>query len=138
MISGVFQLETKRLIYKVLGVGAGLAFVVFGFQERSHVSRLRSTGKIAVVEPIAGYTEHKSRGNTTYTAEFHFTTEKGTKIVKKQSFPEELLPDFSAQQPVKVLYNPNNESDFIFERERASWFLVLAGLGLAAAALLFV
>lgn len=131
-------METKRIIYKVLGVCAGLAFIIFGFKERSHISRLHAIGKVAVVEPIAGYTEHKSRGNSTYTAEFHFTTEKGTKIVKKQSFPEELLPDFNAQQPVKVLYNPNNESDFIFERQQASWFLILGGLALAAAALLFV
>ena len=129
-------MATKSIIYKVLGVIAGIVFIGAGIKERSHVSRLHSYGKVAVVDPIEGYSVRKSRGDKTYSAEFHFTAQNGVKIVKSQSFPEELVADFNAKQPVNVLYDPNNPNDFIFERERASWMMVLGGLGLAVAALL--
>ncbi|HEY0063470.1 MAG TPA: hypothetical protein VGC21_15230 [Telluria sp.] len=130
-------MKTKRVIYKALGVVAGITFAVFGVQDRSHIAHLQKVGKSAIVDPIDGYTEHKSKGNKTYTAEFHFTTGAGVKIAKKQSFPKEALDDFQAQRPVKVLYDPANANDFIFEQEKATWWMVLGGVALAIVALIF-
>lgn len=131
-------MAAKRMIYKVLGVVVGVVFVGAGIKDRTHMSHLQSVGKIAVVDPIEGYSVRKSRGYSTYTAEFRFTAQNGVKIVKKQRFPEALVADVDARQPVNVLYDPNNPHDFIFERERerTSWMMVLGGLGLAVAVFL--
>jgi hypothetical protein len=127
----------RSSIFKILGVVVGLAFVFFGFQERSSLSRMKSIGQAAIVQPIAGYTQHKSKGSTTYTAEFTFKTESGSVITRKRSFPEELIKDFESKIPVKVLYDPRNPSEFVFEKETASWFLIGIGFAIAVAALIF-
>jgi len=124
-------------LYKVLGVIAGLVFVAYGFQERSSIAKMKSTGHVAIVQPIKNYTESKSGGSSIYLAEFRFQTDSGKEVVQKHSFPEELIEDFKAGVPVRVLYDPNDPSTFVFEKERASWWLVLVGAGVALAALIF-
>ncbi|MES1264074.1 MAG: hypothetical protein ABUU24_00285, partial [Variovorax sp.] len=94
------------MLYKILGVIAGLVLVFFGFQGREEITGVQKRGKRAVAEPITNYTEFKQSGSSTYTAEFHFTTEDGQKIVAKHSFPEEVLEDFKAGKPVEVVYLP--------------------------------
>ncbi|MFZ6643165.1 DUF3592 domain-containing protein [Undibacterium sp. TC4M20W] len=123
----------KSIVFKILGVVAGLAFMAAGFSERSSLAHMKAIGKTAVVDPIKDYTRRKS----IYTAEFSFTTEKGEKITAKHSFPSELIADFEAGRPVSVLYDPNRPHEFVFEKEKASWYMVIGGIVFAIAALLF-
>jgi hypothetical protein len=129
-------LAQGKILYKLLGVLAGLVFIIYGFVERSDISRVKRLGQSAVVAPISGYTAHKSRGSTTYTAEFRFKTDRGVEVVQKHSFPEELVADFKAGVPVRVTYLPNDPTTFVFEKDRPSWTLVVIGAALAIAALL--
>jgi hypothetical protein len=39
---------------------------------------------------------------------------------------------------VKVFYDPNNPSEFVFEKETAPWAMILGGVGTAVAALVFI
>jgi hypothetical protein len=126
-------MSSKNMLLKIVGVIVGIVFVGYGLTERSAFSHIKSIGKPAVVEPIQSYTKRKS----TYAAEFTFLTEKGQKITKKQSFPSELVADFEAQVPVKVLYNPANPSEFVFEKESASWLLIIGGIAFALVVILF-
>jgi len=125
-----------KILYKVLGVIAGLVFLGFGFQERSELSNIKKHGEKSVVEPISGYQEFKQSGSSTYTAEFHFTTADGRQMVVKRSFPEEVLEDFKAGRPVEIFYMPRDPSTFVFARVEGSWTLVGIGAGLAVVALL--
>src|SRR5438105_4033131 len=95
-----------KILFKILGVIAGLAFVVAGFHERSDINRIKKLGHTAVVEPITTYQEFKSSGSSTYTAEFHFKTDKDQNIVQKHSFPQEHIADFNAGTPVRIYYLP--------------------------------
>jgi len=128
--------QQGKVLYKILGVLAGLVFVGFGFQERSELSRLKKHGQRAVVEPISEYQQFKQSGSSTYTAEFHFTTADGQPAVVKHSFPEGVLEDFQAGRPVEIFYNPKDPTSFIFARDEGSWMLVGIGAALAIAALL--
>lgn len=123
----------KRIVFKVLGVIAGLTFMGAGFSERSSLAHLKSIGKPAVVDPISNYTKRKSG----YSAEFTFTTEKGEKITRNRSFPSELVADFEAGRPVSVLYDPSHPQEFVFEKETPSWYMVFGGIAFAIAALVF-
>lgn len=127
----------KGILFKILGVIAGLVFMVSGAMERSDIKHTKAVGKTAYVDPIEKYTERTSKGSKTYDADFTFTTEKGDKISAHKSFPAELVNDFKSGKPVKIFYDPGKPSDFIFEKEEPSWFMVITGLGLAIAAVLF-
>ena len=129
--------QQGKIVYKVLGVIVGLAFMGYGIQERLELASIQKNGKHATVEPIANYTEFNRRGSTTYTAEFHFKTEDGRQIVAKHSFPEEVLADFQASKPVEVVYLPNDPNTFVFAKQEPSWFLVLGGAALGIAAAIF-
>src|SRR5215472_3540165 len=129
--------QRGKVAYKILGVLAGLVFLVYGCVERSDIAKVHRLGKPAVVAPISSYTEFRNRGSTTYTAEFRFKTEAGRDVVTKHSFPKEVLEDFQSGAPVRVLYLPDDPYTFVFEKERPSWTLVIAGLALAVAALIF-
>lgn len=129
--------QRGKILFKVLGVLAGLTMTGMGFSERADMNRVRKLGKPAVVDPISGYTQHRSRGSTTYTAEFRFKTENGQQIVTKHAFPEELISDFKAGTPVRVLYLPGDPSTMVFEKDSPSWLPMILGVGLALAALLF-
>jgi hypothetical protein len=128
--------QQGKILYKILGAMAGLVFVVYGFIDRSELTRLQKNGERAVVEPIGQYTEFKKSGSSTFTAEFHFTTADGRKMVVKHSFPEEILEDFQAGRPVEVVYEKSDPSTFVFASEKASWTIVAIGVGLTIAALL--
>lgn len=130
--------QQGKLLFKILGVLAGIVFIAFGMQERSDLSRTLKIGKHAVVEPITQYTEFKKSGSSTYTAEFRFKTESGQQMVVKHSFPEEVLAEFKANRPVEIAYLPNDPSSFVFVKQASSWTLVLVGGALALAALLLL
>ena len=126
---------SRNLLFAVLGIVAGLVFFVTGVKERSALSRTKAVGVAAVVEPVANYTKRRSSGSTTYTAEFTFKTDTGSVVTRRRSFPEELLADFRSGTPVKVIYDPRDPSEFVFEKEKPSWFLILAGSGFLVASL---
>ena len=126
-----------KILFKVLGVLAALAFIIVGFQGRSEITSIQRSGKFATVEPIGKYIEIKQGSFSTYTAEIHFKTEDGRDIVQKHSFPEEVLADFKAGKSVQIVYLPNDPSTFVFARERPGWGLILGGFALLVAALLF-
>ena len=126
-----------KILFKVLGVLAALAFIVVGFKDRSEITSIQRRGKFATVEPIGKYLEFKQGSFSTYTAEFHFKTEDGRDIVQKHSFPEEVLPDFKAGKSVQIVYLPNDPNTFVFARERPGWGLIVGGFALLLAALLF-
>lgn len=128
--------QQGKLLFKIIGVLAGIVFIAFGMQERSELSRTLKLGKHAVVEPITRYTEFKKSGSSTYTAEFRFKTDSGQQMVVKHSFPEEVLAEFKANRPVEIAYMPNDPSSFVFVKQHSSWTLVLVGGALMLAALL--
>ncbi len=124
----------RNIVFKIAGIAIGVVLVGYGISERSSLGDAKKIGRPAIVEPIKNYTKYKS----TYTSEFTFTTEKGEKITKKQSFPSELIADFEAGTPVTVLYNPSSPSEFVFEKEKPSWFLVFGGIAFVAVSVLFL
>lgn len=130
-------MQTRSLLFKVLGVCVGLVFVITGMVARNDLIRLKSMNQVAVVDPIEQYTEHRKSGTSTYTAEFHFKTESGAEVRKKQSFPGKLLEDFKSNIPVKVIYDPRNPSIFAFQKEKTDWTSVWVGISLIVAALIF-
>ncbi len=125
----------RKMLYKLLGVAAGLVFVAFGVNERREFSKTHARGQRAVLDPVSEYQQFGSAGSPTYTAELSFKTEDGRQIRVKHSFPEEVLEDFKAGKPVEVVYAPNDPSAFVFVNEKPSWTLILVGVGLAVAAL---
>lgn len=127
-------MTARSIVVKALGVIIGLVFVVFGFQERSSITRVKSMGHSAMLQPIGGYTIQKKRGSTTYMAEFSFRTDAGRQVKTKRSFPEEVLPDLQRNNPVKVFYDPSDPTHFVFEKESPSWALVGIGVAIAAIA----
>jgi hypothetical protein len=126
-----------KVLYKIVGAIAGLAFIVFGAQERLEISSIHKRGKRAVIEPVAQYTQFKQRGSSTYTAEIRFKTEDGRQMAVKHSFPEGALADFKANRPVEIVYLPADPGTFVFASEKASWTLVAIGAAVLVAALLF-
>ena len=125
-----------KILFKVLGTIAALAFIGYGFKDRSEITNIQKHGTRATVEPIADYTEFKQGGSSTFTAEFHFKTEDGRDIVQKRSFPEEVLIDFNAGKPVQIFYLPNDPGTFVFAAEKPGWGLVIGGFVFLGAALL--
>jgi len=116
-----------KVVVKLLGALAALVFIGYGLKERSEITSIQKRGKLATVEPLTTYSEFKKSGSSTYTAEFHFKTEDGREIVKKQSFPAEVLADFKAGRPVQVIYLPNDPGTFVFANEKPGWWLVIGG-----------
>ena len=126
-----------KILFKLLGVIAALAFIAYGIKDRSEITSIQRRGKFATVEPIEEYIEFKKGGYSTHTAEFHFKTEDGRDIVQKHSFPEEVLSDFKAGKPVQIVYLPDDPSTFVFAGEKPGWALIIGGFVLLLAALLF-
>ena len=125
-----------KILYKALGAIAALAFIGYGFKDRSEITSIQKHGTLTTVEPIADYTEFKQGGSSTYTAEFHFKTADGREIVLKHSFPEEVLNDFNAGKPVQIYYLPSDPSTIVFANEKPGWGLVIGGFVFLGAALL--
>lgn len=124
----------RSTIFKILGVIVGIFFVYTGITERSNLNRVKSIGKAATVQPIQRYTKRR----TIYSAEFTFMTEGGQQVTQTRSFPEELIKDFESGTPVRILYNPANPREFVFEKETPSWFPAVFGVGIAVAAFVFL
>jgi len=129
---------SRRLVFKLLGVAAGLVFVVAGVQERRDLARFRTHGRLAEVAPPAQWQEWRSSGSTTYTAEIRFTTDTGRAVVQKHSLPEAAVEAFKARQPVRVRYLPDEPGEFVFEQEEPGWGLLPGGGVLAGLALLLL
>jgi hypothetical protein len=130
--------KVGRRILKIVAVLVGVVALVTSWQDRRAFSRLKSTGKTAVVQAPDKYSETRSRGSSTYTAEFTFKTDTGQTITRKQSFPEEVLADFKAGAPVKVVYDPRDPSEFVFEKQKGSWWGVGLGVGVIVLAVLSI
>jgi hypothetical protein len=126
-----------RILFKLLGALAALVFIAYGFNDRAEITSIQRSGKLATVKPIENYTEFKQSAFSTYTAEFHFTTQDGRNIVQRHSFPEEALSDFKAGRPVQIVYLPNDPSTFVFASEKPGWWLIIAGFALLLTALFF-
>jgi hypothetical protein len=107
-------------------LGAGL--IAWGLAERYSFSRLKSSGAEAIVEPVADYREsHAGRGGTRYVSDFAFTTAEGQRVAVQREFPEALIADIRARQPIKVRYEAARPAEFVFEKEDAPWSFILAG-----------
>ena len=130
--------QQGKLLFKFLGVLAGLWLIVVGFQDRAALSRTLKYGKHAVVEPIKQYTETKRRGSSTYKAEIRFKTESGQQIVINHSIPAAVLDDFKAHRPVQVAYLTKDPHTFRFVKEEPTWITLVAGLAILLAALLLL
>lgn len=65
-------------------------------------------------------------------------TEAGAEIRQRRSFPEEVLADLNAGVPVKVYYDLSDPSHLVFEKDSPSWIPIIGGIGIGAAALLFL
>jgi hypothetical protein len=128
----------RQTIFRVLALVAGIAALIIGAQEFRSISHTKAVGMQAVLDPIKGYTERHSRHSTTYTADFSFKTKDGQAVSRKRSFPKELIADFENGRPVNILYDPKNPSDFVFEKESASWWGVGMGAAFIVAAVFFL
>ena len=102
------------------------------------MSRIRKAGAVAVVEPVTSYTERRKKGSTTYSATFNFKTTDGRRITQNHSFNSDVLTDLKSNTPVRVLYDPQNPHEFIFEKQTFSMWIFAVGAGLIVAALFFL
>jgi len=127
-----------RLALKVLGVLAGIAVIVMSWQDYSELRRMKKIGVAAVVEPITSYTERKSKRSRTLSATINFKTTDGRKVSRNHTFDSDVLEDFKNNVPVRVLYDPANPNEFIFEKQSFSMWIFAFGAGLIIAALIFV
>lgn len=130
-------MNQRSILFKGIGVLVGLVFVIFGVRERLEYSRTRSRGLRAVVDPVTEFQQFGNRGSPTYTAEFSFKTPDGQQVKTKHSFSADVLDAFKAGRPVEIIFEPSNPTVFVFANESAPWTLVLIGVGLAGAAVLF-
>jgi Protein of unknown function (DUF3592) len=122
-------MASRSTLFGVLSILVGVVALVIVAQEWLKTSRVKSTGVAAVVQAPRDYTERKSRGSTTYSAEFTFKTQTGDVVTMRRQFPGELRSDFRAGNPVKIFYDPRNPSNFVFEKEGFPWFATLVGIG---------
>ncbi len=114
----------KYLTLKTLGIMLGALILLAGFYDRQSFIDIKSTGLPAMVNPIEQYSTRKA----TYKADISFTTKSGEKITQSNVyFPEAVLQDFEANKPVVIYYKPENPSEFVFEKDEASWSVVIIG-----------
>lgn len=126
----------RPLLFKIGGIAAGLAFAIAGGYFHWHHRDLVKNGHTAIVEPITSYTQHKSKGGTTYTAELHWKLQgSGRPVQKRTSFPESVLEDFKAGREVRVYYDPSDPGDLVFENDKPGWWMVGVGAGIAVVSL---
>lgn len=123
------QRTVRQWLFRVGAVVAGLAMLVFGLKEYRAASHLQSIGQLAEIQPIDGYTRHKRRGSTTYTAQITFETSAGSKVSQRHSLPKEALDELEHGSTVRVRYDPENPSQFIFEHESPEWLPPAMGAG---------
>lgn len=129
---------SRQQLFRILAVVVGCVALVLGAQDWQRIRATRAIGVSATVDPIASYTKRRSRGSTTYSADFSFKTSAGDTVHRRRTFPSALLADFENSRPVTVVYDPRNPSDFVFEKESASWIPFAMGAGFLVAALVFL
>jgi Protein of unknown function (DUF3592) len=132
------SISLRRKLFKTLAILVGIGIATFGIQERMAISHLKKVGISATVDPIESYKRVKSKGSTTFSAEFHFKTEAGQDMSRRRPFPEELIQDFNSGVPVKIFYDPKNPSDFVFDKETASWLPFGMSAGFIVAAIFLI
>jgi hypothetical protein len=126
------QRTLRQWLVRIGAVVAGLTMMVFGLKEYRATSRLQSAGELAEIQPIDGYTQHKRRGSTTYTAQITFETSKGRKVSQRHSIPKDALDELEHGATVRVRYDPDSPSQFVFEHESAEWLPAAMGAGFLA------
>ena len=118
----------KNKLYAVLAFLIGGFCLYSGVQERMAISKLKKIGERTEVATPESYTERRKSGSSTYTAEFEFEAANGRKVKQKKSFPKELIADFENGEPVFVLYDPSDPTEFVFEKQEPEWLLILFGV----------
>lgn len=61
----MYSRSQGKILFKVLGAIAALAFIGYGFKDRSEITSIQKHGTLATVEPIENYTEFKQGGSST-------------------------------------------------------------------------
>jgi len=120
---------TKQLLYKILGIIAGIVFIVGGISANHHLSRLKRFGTSAEVIPPDSYTDHNHNGSHTFTGQIKFKLADGSEMSRNHSIPEKALDSMKAGQPVTVFYDSTDPSDFVFAQEESEYWLPLLGVG---------
>jgi len=129
---------TKQLLFKILGIVAGLVFIVAGISANHHLSRLKRFGTSAEVIPPDSYTDHNHNGSHTFTGQIRFKLADGGEITRNHSIPEKALDSMKAGQPVTVLYDPRDPTDFVFTQEESEYWMALLGVGMILGALFLI
>lgn len=132
------QRTGRQKFFRVAAFIAGIVFLVILGQEHLKESRIRSNGELATIEPIDGYTRRHRKGSTTYTAEITFETSKGRKVSQKHSIPKDAIDELERGGEVKVIYDPDSPSNFVFEKADSDWMPALVGGGFIVAAIFFL
>lgn len=129
------QRTLRQWLFRIGAVVAGLSILVIGLKEYRAASHLQSVGQLAEIQPIDGYTRHKRRGSTTYTAQITFETSAGRKVSQRHSIPKDALDELERGATVRVRYDPDSPSQFIFEHESGEWLPAAMGAGFLAVGL---
>jgi hypothetical protein len=123
------QRTLRQWLFRIGAVVVGLVALVMGAKEYRAASHLQAVGQLAEIEPIDGYTRHKRRGSTTYTARIAFQTADGRKISQNHSIPKAALDQLEHGDTVRVRYDPGSPSEFVFENQEAEWLPAAMGAG---------
>lgn len=137
---GSFNSERDRGVYQWLfrlaALIAGLAILVSTVTEHRSATRLKTVGRIALVDPIDSYTRQIRAGSTVYSARVTFYTATGRPVSQYHRVPKEAIDQFKRGGQVRVIYDPERPSFFAFENEVADWSAAGIGAGLLLVGLL--
>ncbi len=128
----------RKILYKILAVIAGIAFIGVSLNENHHLSRLKRFGSTAEVIPPDSYTDHSQNGSHTYTGEIRFKTDAGNEIKENHSIPSKALDSMKAGDKVLVYYDPKDPTDFVFAQEESDYLMPAAGVAVIIGALIFL
>jgi hypothetical protein len=120
---------TKKFIYRILAVVAGLVFIGAGFSENHRISRLKHFGQTATVIAPDSYMDQSRNGVHTFTADIAFKLPNGDTVRRKHSVPSEAIDTMKAGRPVTVWYDSRDPSEFVFEQDSINWWTPTLGLG---------
>lgn len=120
---------TRKFIYRILAVAAGLVFIGAGFSENHRISRLKRFGQTATVIAPDSYMDHSRNGVHTFTADISFKLPNGDTVRRKHPVPSEAIDMMKAGRPVTVWYDSRDPGEFVFEQDSAGWWTPALGLG---------
>jgi len=114
---------SKGMKILLLGLAAA-AFLLLTVMSYTENRRFRELGKVAVVDPPAGYVEQTKTRNknlvetktTTHWAEMTYTNADGRKTAFKREITGEILEKFKNGEPVRVEYLPGEYNTERFVR----------------------